>query len=252
MKLAELQRLFTQQLSDPDSQVPDTLGSLLQNDRIQVYRGNFLGAQIRTLENIFPAIQTILGPAYFGQMLRHFVRRSPHYQRDLGAVGEGFPNWLEEALPEHPELRDLAYLPELAKLELAHEQARHAPDSPGFDFAAFQASLNTHGAEHIGLSPAASLHLLELRWPVDRLWQAQLHEDGADVDDEMPPLFLAVLREQQEILHLRLQPTAFQTLQQAAQGTSLAMLATIGGPNQIPDLLRLGAIQGFSVLANRQ
>lgn len=252
MKLAALQKLLTAQLPNPDREVPMALRERLQKDRIHVYRGNFLGAQLRALETIYPVMQKILGDLCFGRLLRDFAIARPHQQRELGTVGHGFSEWLTQQLPQHPELADFAYLPELAQLELAHDQARRAADTPAFDFAAFSQALNRVGAEQLTLQTAPSLQVLCLRWPVDRLWQAQREDPAVEIADEPPPIHLAVLRQAQEVLHLRLDAPAYDLLQAAETGAPLALLATHGGPNQIPDLLRLGAIAGFSVLEKRQ
>lgn len=252
MKLAQLQRLFAEQIPNPDVTVNANLLALLPVNRVQVYRGNFLGAQLRALENIYPIIRKILGAAYFGQLTRAFVLEHPHHKRDISGVGHDFSQWLIATIPQHTELADFRYLPDMAALELAHDQARFAADAPTFDFDAFQAALGTHGAQGIALLTAPSLHLLDLQWPVDQLWQQQRTAEPQEVTDETAPIRLAVMRQHTDVIHLRLDAVTYQLLHNAEAGSSLETLAGIAAQNQIPELISAGMISGFSLLPARQ
>ncbi len=251
MRLAELQRLFVAQLTDSDVPADRTWLEQLARDRTQVYRGNMIGAQISALEAVFPILGKILGSACLGAILHDFASQHPYLQRDLSGIGQAFPEWLGDLQRTRPELADFAYLADLARLELAHDQAQLAPDSRYFDFAGFQRALAEKGAEAIVLLAAPSLRLLSLRWPVDKLWAAQLNDEPTQVREEPPPIRLAILRQGLEILHLRLDEETFRMLQSARKGAPLSQLAETGRPNLIADMIQLGAIDSFAVPGQR-
>ena len=247
MNLAELQQLLASQLRQVDAPISPELDAQLLDDRMQVYRGNVLGAQIRALESVFPVIQRILGNRCFGRMLRDYALQHPFSGRDLENIGQPFPQWLRAEIAANPVLQDYAYLAEMARLELAHQQALVAADTQAFDFAGFQRAVAKHGAEQLLLTPAPSLSLLLCEWPVDRLWQAQQQADPPPVQNEPGPVQLAVLRQQRQTAHLRIEASLWRLLQALIERQPLAQIAAAEGAGRLPQLIASGLIGGYAL-----
>ncbi|WP_306118729.1 MULTISPECIES: DNA-binding domain-containing protein [unclassified Roseitalea] len=89
-----------------------------------VYRNNVTVSLIDALADIYPAVQELVGERFFRAMARDYVRAHPPSSPLLFRYGEGFADFIEGFAPA----RELAYLPDVARLERAWLTAYHAAD----------------------------------------------------------------------------------------------------------------------------
>jgi hypothetical protein len=258
VKLARLQHSFADALLDPESPAPafESLitgpSSLQPARRVEIYRGNTLGALGRALENLFPVCRRIVGEACFGGLSRLYILRTPPTQHDLSLYGDAFPGFLEDWMKGRPEWSDFAYLGDLARLERYHHLAWRAADDRAFDFRAFEAAA-TADAGAIRFTLSASLGLLRSVFPADEIWT--LNQEDTPASDAVPAAqdetHLAVLRRRDQVAHLRLTPAQFRVLEASDAGSSLDVLATLELPASEPldatisHLIAQGPITGF-------
>ena len=166
--LLELQRGFaaamlferTEALASLVTGAPDAATSL------GVYRNNVLGNYRKALAATYPVVLRLVGTAFFNAAIDACVRARPSASGDLNRYGGELP----EFLAAYPPARDLAYLPDVARLEWAVDQANIAADAPAFDLAALRSvPADTLGQLRLVLHPSA--RLIESPYPILRIWR---------------------------------------------------------------------------------
>ena len=130
--LHELQSRFAAAVVDSDAS--ELAGSIIDDApgaaaRLGIYVDHFRVTLIDALVATFPIVQQLVGEAFFQAVARRYVRATPPAHPCLFAYGGDFPDFLERL----PEVRSLAYLPHVARLEWAINEAWHAPDAPAID-----------------------------------------------------------------------------------------------------------------------
>jgi len=154
---------------EPDGLAPEA--------RLEIYRHHVLTTLTSALEATFPVICRLVDRRFFAYAADTYVRAHPPAGPCLFEYGDSFPDFLAA----FPPCRDLAYLPDVARLEWAMSAALHAPDVDAMD----PASLANAAAEEMprltfALDPSVSF--LASPWPVERIWRANQDEDGVSRD----------------------------------------------------------------------
>ena len=163
------QREFSTALSDPDRTVP---GGIAGPDgkkaarRFNVYRNNVTVGLVNALADIFPAVHRLVGDRFFRDMARIYCRHEPPDSPLLFRYGSSFPVFLERFEP----VAHLAYLPDVARIELAWLEAYHAADAPVLEPAGLAAVpadeldgliFERHPACHVVRSSRAAVSIFE-------------------------------------------------------------------------------------------
>jgi hypothetical protein len=180
--LHELQRAFSAATVFGDPAALASLGvvagGLKAEARIDVYRRNVLGNYRKALAATYPVIKRLVGAPFFDAASDNFVRGHPSTRGDINRYGGDFPAFLGE----YPPARDLRYLPDVARLEWAVDQAGIARDAPLFDLAALSGvAAELHGDLRFSLNPSAAL--IVSTYPVLHIWQA--NQPDADADERI-------------------------------------------------------------------
>jgi hypothetical protein len=129
---------FAAALTNTALPVPEGLASwngVRPERRFGVYRNNVAAGLIGALASRFPATERIVGEAFFAAMARDYIDLHPPRTPLLLAYGDDFPDFIEGVEPA----RELAYLPDIARLEAARGRAHHAADVAPLDAAALAA-----------------------------------------------------------------------------------------------------------------
>jgi len=127
------------------------------------YLDNLTGALAAT----FPIVARIVGKPCFASLVEGFVMRSA--SRSVGIVRSGmtFPIYLASV----PALAGAAYLPDVARLEWAVNEASRAQGASGLSTAALMQVRDTFFSRLIfAVNPAS--HTVASRYPVDSIWRA--------------------------------------------------------------------------------
>ena len=167
---------FAQALLDPARPAPAGLtnpdGAPVRK-RFDVYRNNVAVSLTEALETAFPVIRKLVGAGNFRTVASVYVRRHPPRSPLMMFYGADMPGFLEGFEP----IRALAYLPDVARLELALRESYHAADAAPLDQAALQETPPERlMAARLRLAPA--LRLIRSRHPVHAIWRYNM-EDGA-------------------------------------------------------------------------
>ena len=179
--LAALQADFAAALRDrsPDA-APDGFSDAAAR-RFRVYRNNARVALIEALAAAYPAVSRLVGEPFFHRMAGVYAAAEPSRERTLNLYGETFAEFMAGFAPA----RELPYLADVARLERAVLEARHAADAPALDPAA-AAALGPRLAS-ARLIPHPATRLVKSEYPVAEIW----HANAGDAPRPDDPVFTA-------------------------------------------------------------
>jgi hypothetical protein len=179
--LPELQRDFVAAAVFGDAAALHNLGIISRGldpaARIGIYRNNVFGNYRKALGATYPVVQRLVGTPFFNAAVDAFVRAYPSRHGDVNRYG----GELARFLVAYPPARELRYLPDVARLEWAIDQAGIAADAPPLDLHALAAvPEDRRGELRFSLHPSA--FLIVSRYPIYRIWQVNqpdFHGDPA-------------------------------------------------------------------------
>jgi hypothetical protein len=163
--LPELQRRFVRELRDPHRAGPVGL---------DVYRNTIAANYRNALGATFPVAKELVGAAFFNTAVDAFVIADPPVSGDLNVYGDRFGDFLAG----YPPAGELKYLPDVARLEWALDEAARGAEAaatPGEVISALAslASEKVAGC-HLGLHP--SCRLIFFHSPAFHIWR--MHQLG--------------------------------------------------------------------------
>lgn len=180
---------FARALLDPAQACPGGLSTWNGSDpahRFAVYRNNVTVSLIDALAGTFPVVQELVGEEFFCAMARVFVRANPPRSRVMAYYGASFADFVECFGPA----ASVAYLADVARLEMGRVQAYHAPDAPDGP-AAIAAALQAALADPLQLASLRlalhpSVHVIESAFAICDIWAAHQGAPGmASVDPDV-------------------------------------------------------------------
>lgn len=154
---------------DPEAPVPANVRAASPERarrRFAIYRNNVVVSLMEALAATFPATERVVGEAFFKEASRQFVRAHPPRGPILWQYGDAFPRFLESFAPAE----ELAYLPDLARLELAALSAFHAADAPALSPDAL-ARLSPEDAMGLRVALHPALRLVRSDHPIATIWR---------------------------------------------------------------------------------
>ena len=161
--------------------------------RLRVYRNNAVLGLTGALEAVYPVVRRVVGEGFFRYAAAQYIARYPSRSGDLHAFGEHFPVFLQSFEPA----AELAYLPDVARLEWAYHQVFHAASHPLLDLATLaQVPVERRETLRFQIHPAA--RLLESAFPILRIWQINQddHTDDPPVDLSEGGVKLLIIRDE--------------------------------------------------------
>jgi hypothetical protein len=230
LPLRDLQSRFDRALFDdaPDGVTPwirvcsvheERGGDIDAGARLAIYRNNLREGFIKALALEFPVIERLVGNDYFRQLALEFLAEYPSRAGDLHPIGEPFPQYLRLRFGETP----YAYLPDVAALEWAYQQALIAADARLFDLATLrEIPEETYGRLRFTLHPACGL--MRSPYPVMRIWAANQPDAAGDevVDLSSGADFILIRRAADGVEIRSIAATDFAVLDAFSRGAFLA------------------------------
>jgi hypothetical protein len=168
--LANLQRDVARAILEGAHALPAALfaaGPITPSEALSVHRNTVLAGLAEALALTYPTVKRLVGGAFFDQAALAYAVADPPIRASLSAHGGSFPGFLEA----YPPAAGLAYLSDVARLDLALDQAGSA--------ARLQRLFPIE--DGLRLSLPVSLALLELQWPADEIRDALEAEDEAQL-----------------------------------------------------------------------
>ena len=170
--LRELQQDFAATLFAGEDAAPPfaTIPEDRSAERIAVYRRALFSNYRAALAASYPVVKRLVGAAFFDPAVDAFVAEHPSTSGDLNVYGDAFGAFLAA----YPHAVNLPYLPDVAALEWAQDEANRAADermSPR-DVLAELTIMATVDLPAARLTLAPSCRLVFSRYPILRIWQA--------------------------------------------------------------------------------
>ena len=213
--------------------------------RIDIYRNNLREGFVKALGLGFPVIQRLVGADYFRQLGTRFLSEHPSRAGNLHHIGAPFAGFLRGEFAQTA----YSYLPDIAELEWAYQEALIAPDAPPLDLTPLRAiPPEKLGDVRFGLHPACKL--VGSQFPVVRIWRAnQEDRDGTETIDLGEGGDLVLVRRAADAVELRrLPPAEFALLRAMSCGATLGD-ALQAAQVPAPDFDLPGALRHFVGLA---
>ena len=229
MQPATSQSDFVAALLDPAEAVPSGVTTMRGSPdaaRFDVYRNNVMVSLIGALEQKFPVCRLIVGDDFFRDMARSHVRRARPTSPLIMLYGDDFPAFIDGYEPA----RSVAYLGDVARLEVSWMRAYHAADQDALDIAAIAAT-DPEVLAASRIVPHASAALLLSRWPVGSIWEAHQHEPVAKLARSGAETVL-IVRPQAEVKVHILPPSDRAFAEALFAGAALGDAALAGGVNE--------------------
>lgn len=175
--LAKAQQAFAGALFAPAGEAVAL--SLCRGDdlrhRFALYRGNLTATWHKTLSNVYPVLQQLVGDEFFAGLSRAYGLAYPSLSGDLNLFGEQFSAFLAI----FPHVADWPYLPDMARLEWALHRVHYAADAQALDGQAF-AGLAPELIETACFRLHPAYYLLASHWALDVIWRS--HQPGGTQD----------------------------------------------------------------------
>ena len=211
--LPELQRRFARSVG-----TSGTAGDA----RLDIYRNTIRANYRNALRATFPVVCALTGVPFFHAAVDAFVHAHPSRGGDLNVYGGGFGAFLAS----YPHARDLPYLPDVARLEWAIDDAHRAADSEATpqDLVAALGNVPPDRLAQLQLVPDPSCRLLRSIHPVLRIWQVHQADFAGEprVDFDAPPECLLVRREAGSVAVERVAAAEFAWLEALQTGADLS------------------------------
>jgi len=134
--------------------------------RLDTYRNNFIGTLSAALESAYPLVARIVGAAFFTEAARQFILATPSASGDLNEFGAGFGDFLGA----YPHAAELAYLPDVARMEWLVQRVFYAADAPAADLALLS-RIDAERYADLCFSVTPAHARMDTRWPLADIWR---------------------------------------------------------------------------------
>ena len=166
---------FVDALLNPARKVPNGLinpdgGRAVK--RFDVYRNNVAVSLAEALETAFPVIRKLVGDSNFSILSGAYLRKYPPESPLMMYYGTRMPEFLAAFGP----VRELGYLPDVARLELALRESYHAADSVPLAPTELQVPIDRLMASRVTFAP--SVRLVRSTWPIHGIWRFNMVSDA--------------------------------------------------------------------------
>jgi hypothetical protein len=141
---------------------------------LAAYRTNAAALAERALLAAYPVVAALISEDSFAPMARQFWFQHPPERGDLACWGEVLPGFLAT----EPQLADVPYLADVARVEWALHRSTGAPDAAPFEPASF-ALLGEIEPDQLTLRLPPGTVVLRSDWPVVSLINAHLQHEPA-------------------------------------------------------------------------
>ena len=167
---------FRSAMMDPTAPVPPSLtdgAGRPAGRRFAVYRNNVAVSLTEALIDGFPACYKVLGDDHFRGMASVFLRAHPPETPVMTQFGGTLPAFLDAA----PQVANMRWIADLARMEFALRESYHAADATPLTAEALSAiPPEALGETRFALAPSS--RLIQSDWPVLSIWRRALNPEA--------------------------------------------------------------------------
>ncbi|MEM7404967.1 MAG: DNA-binding domain-containing protein [Pseudomonadota bacterium] len=258
LSLHDLQRRFAAGLGGEANALDGIVrsGTFSAAERLQIYRNNYNISLAAALGDVYPVVEQLVGEGFFSWLAHQFVSVHPSRSGNLHDFGAELPVFLES----FEAAADLAYLPDVARVEWGWHRAFHAADVEPFPLEDL-AAVPVEEHENLRFSVRPGMTLVASEFPASGIWEAHQPEAATDitVDLDTGAEWVLVLRNDHGVQVVRLIQGMYAMLQAIASGATfgdacehaheVAPDTDLGGA--LRDLMALGALIDFEICRPR-
>lgn len=200
MDFAASQTAFADALLHADRPVPDGITTArggVDAARFAVYRNNVFVGLTTALAQHFPVTERLVGTEFYMVMARAYAQDHKPTSPLIIEYGDDFPDFIAT----FQSARELAYLPDVARIEAACRRAYHAADTLPLDLKVLAAVAPERLAD-LRLVAHPSAGLIRSDYPVGSIWSAHQQETVKPVVDWRPQDVLIVRPEMTVDIHI--------------------------------------------------
>jgi hypothetical protein len=184
--------------------------------RLRIYRHSSEAIHTGTLHITYPAVLALTGVDYFDQVARGYRQVHPSRSGNLQELGARFAEYLETL----PEIRALAYLPDVARMEWLRQESALAADAESATPGTFTTALENAGESlRIGLHP--SVRMLTSAHPVLTIWRYAIQPTSEQLMLDGEAEHVVLWREGGEVAMAIVDPASFVCIASLARGDTL-------------------------------
>ncbi|SCY63729.1 Putative DNA-binding domain-containing protein [Rhizobium sp. NFACC06-2] len=190
MGFNESQDAFADALLHPDRALPQgvtTARGRADTSRFAVYRNNIYVGLTTALGQRFPVTKQLVGSQFFAGMARAYAADHKPVSPLIMHYGDDFPDFVAA----FPPAATLAYLPDVARIEVAWTHAYHAADSLPLDVTALAGTAPERLAG-TALIPHPSARFIQSDFPAGAIWSAHQGKTLSPVVDWQAEAVLVV------------------------------------------------------------
>ncbi|WP_108649560.1 HvfC/BufC family peptide modification chaperone [Dongshaea marina] len=246
MQLEQLQLEFAASLLDHASHISSRLGypESRQQELLEVYRGNFIISLTEVLQASYPATQTMVGDEFFEAAARQFILQTPLEEGSVTHFGEGFGQFIATL----PGLRDMPWLPELARLEWQLD-AMSLAELPIGDFPIQQlAQVKPQDYPKLKFHLSPACQLFSSTYGVASVWKMAKLDETLEVQLNEACHLMLVKQRDFRVLFISLNDTEFSLLQGFSSQQPLGAIEQADELERyLPRFVELGYLSGFSI-----
>jgi len=181
--------------------------------RFQIYRNNIFIGFREALSGLYPAINKLVGDEFFHHVAREYIVQHPANSGNVHAFGEAFPDFLSG----FPGTENLAYLPDVARLEWAYHRVFHAQESAVLNVQELSL-LDEDATERLRFQLSSSCCVLSSAYPVLKIWQMNQEGNGdLEVDLNEGGVQFVVIRSGSDVVFEPLNEAVFTFLHSLSQ-----------------------------------
>jgi hypothetical protein len=228
--LAELQQRIRRVLTEPLGiqaaieknrdllQVINEAPPLPAIDRLNVYSEAYFLRILDSLEADFPATRRTLGQDVFQHLAADYLQRHPSSSPNISDIGEHLPPFAQS----HPVSEKFPFISELLFLEWTILQILHTDRLPAPDPEALK-NVPPGAWPEARLTLDPTVHLLEMTWAVDKLWEKRRlpEKEGGRVLAKPHDRCLLLYRDGEGVQCRVMDPPRLFMLRQLQQGVRL-------------------------------
>jgi hypothetical protein len=144
---------------------------LSAHKRLSIYTSGYALRLLECMRADFPVLRNFVGDSVFDAFARAYIISEPPKSPSLFDLSAGFPRFLEETKPQHPQLNEklsalLDLPPQLAQLERARADVMRAPGTEHEPLGTEPLSPLAVFSEDVMLQATPCLRLLKLKFPL--------------------------------------------------------------------------------------
>jgi len=153
-------------------------GADSQSRRFNIYRNNRAVSLIESLKATYPAVNKLVGEAYFSAVARSFIDEHPPQSAVMAEYGGDFGEFIRRS----PNAKNIPYVSDLAALEWARLQSYHSADAETLPIDRLLSVADPSEYDSLVFEVHPSLFQLSSRWPVGSLWSEITSPAASDAD----------------------------------------------------------------------